>query len=58
MVRGGRGHYVGNTGEHTGAIFRDSCLPLLCTCVHFSLHFSQVRLAAGSASVRVDEYAF
>ena len=25
MVRGGRGHYVGNTGEHTGAI---------CGCGH------------------------
>ena len=58
MVRGGRGHYVGNTGEHTGAICVASCLQLLCTCVQFSLHFSQVRLAASSASVRVDEYAF
>ena len=33
----------------------------VCHCfarVYLSLHFIQVQLAAGSASVRVDEYAF
>ena len=52
MVRVRRGHYVDNTGEHTEPSFWLA----ICSCfarAHLSLHFIQVQLAAGSASVRV-----